>query len=223
MSIRSSHVLLSFFAKHVSLLLLLLLLSGAASAQIRVTGTVTSAQDGKPIAGASVVIQRTGRGTAADDQGDFNVQAASTDTLIFRAIGFKTKLLPLGGSGLSQIIIQVKLERANIQLGEVRVQPGRPDDATINRALRNIKRPTPPANAVRRPPKPKPLFPVDSTAPKAPVPTVQSPVSLIYDQFSKEGKQRRKLQELQAQDKAEQQRKERQQYNKSFKDNRGYE
>lgn len=207
-----------------ALLVAVVLLAPAASAQVRVTGTVSDAGTRKPIAGASVVIQRTSRGTTANNEGDFSISAGSTDTLIFRAVGFKAQRLPLGGTGLSQLIVQIKLRQDTIQLGEVRVQEGRPDRATINRALRNIKRPsTAPTSAVKRPPAPKPLFAVDSAAPKAPVPTLANPVSLIYEQFSREGQQRRKMEEIQAQEAAEKARKARMKYNKNFKDNRGYE
>ncbi|MFC7670288.1 hypothetical protein ACFQT0_25175 [Hymenobacter humi] len=106
----------------------------------------------------------------------------------------------------------------------MRVISDRPDRALINRALRNMKRPAPPvASGAKRPPKPKPLFAVDSAAPKAPVSTIANPVSLIYDQFSREGKQRRKMEEIEAEQKAEKARKARAKYNKAFKDNRGYE
>ena len=132
--------------------------------------------------------------------------------------------MPLGGTGLSQLMVRIRLVRDSVQLGEVQVTSDRPDRAIINRALRNIKRPEPPVvSGAKRPPKPKPLFAVDSTAPKAPVPTIQSPVSLLYDQFSREGKQRRKMEEIEAGQKAEKARKARAEYNKAFKDNRGYE
>lgn len=205
-------------------LLFLLLSAGVATAQVRVTGSVSDASTRKPIPGASIVVQRTSTGVVANFDGDFSITAAPTDTLIFRAVGFKAQRMPLGGTGLSQLIVQIKLRQDTVQLGEVRVTEGRPDRAAINKALRNIRRPsTAPTSAVKRPPAPKPLFPVDSTAPKAPTPTLASPVSLIYEQFSREGKQRQKMMEIQAQENAEKARQARQKYNKNFKDNRGYE
>nr|GFD54226.1 hypothetical protein [Tanacetum cinerariifolium] len=56
-----------------------------------------------------------------------------------------------------------------------------------------MKRPAPPVVKVpKRPAKPKPLFDVDSTAPKAEKPTIaESNVDWLYDQFSHEGKERR--------------------------------
>ncbi|MCB2409674.1 carboxypeptidase-like regulatory domain-containing protein [Hymenobacter lucidus] len=201
----------------------LLLWAGGTLAQVRVSGTISGAKDRKAIAGAAVFVQGTNRGTVANNEGDFSITVSNTDTLLFRAVGFKPQRLPLDRTGLNQIIVQIYMVRDSIQLGEVRIQEGRPDRADINRALRNVRRPTPPPNAVRRPPPPKPLFPVDTIAPRAPVPTLASPISLIYDQFSREGQQRRKMEEIQAQQKAIQAEKERQKYNKNFKDNTGYE
>ncbi|UOQ76012.1 carboxypeptidase-like regulatory domain-containing protein [Hymenobacter sp. 5516J-16] len=210
------------------LLIGVLLAAGAATAQVRVTGSISDASTRKVIPGASVVVQRTRLGVVANQEGDFNITAASTDTLVFRAVGFKAQRLPLGGSGLSQLIVHIKLQQDTVMLGEVRVTEGRPDRATINKALRNIKRPsTAPKSYVKRPPAPKPLFAVDSAAPKAPTPTLASPVSLIYEQFSRAGKERRKMEEIQAEEAAakaaEQARQARRRYNANFKDNRGYE
>ncbi|MCC3151622.1 carboxypeptidase-like regulatory domain-containing protein [Hymenobacter sp. BT770] len=203
------------------------LLAGTAQAQtqqIRVSGSVTAADTRQAVPGTTVQVQRTRRGVVTNATGDFAVDALPTDTILFRALGYKAQRLPLGGTGLSQLVVRIQLVRDSVRLGEVQVTGDRPDRAIINRALRNMKRPTPPvASGAKRPPKPKPLFAVDSTAPKAPVPTIASPVSLIYEQFSREGKQRRKMEEIEAAQRAEKARKARADYNKAFRDNRGYE
>ena len=208
-------------------LVVLCLLAGTAQAQVepvRVSGSVAEARSRLPIPGATVQVQRTRRGVVSSTTGEFSVDALPTDTVLFRALGFKPQRLALGGTGLSQMVVRILLVRDSVQLGNVQVTADRPDRAIINRALRNIKRPAPPVvSGVKRPPKPKPLFAVDSAAPKAPVSTIANPVSFIYDQFSREGKQRRKMEEIEAEQKAEKARKARAQYNKSFKDNRGYE
>ena len=203
-------------------------LAGAAQAQapatVRVSGSVAAADTRQPVPGATVQVQRTRRGTITTATGDFGLDALPTDTILFRALGYKVQRLPLGGIGISQLVVRIQLVRDSVRLAEVQVTADRPDRAIINRALRNIRRPVPPVTSgAKRPPKPKPLFAVDSTAPKNPVPTIQSPVSLIYDQFSREGKQRRKMEEIESRLKAEKARKAREQYNKAFRDNRGYE
>ena len=198
---------------------------GAVQAQqVRVSGSVSEAGTRLPIPGATVQVQRTRRGVVTSTTGDFAIDALATDTVLFRALGYKTQRMLLGGTGLSQLVVRIQLARDSVRLGEVQVTADRPDRAIINRALRNMKRPAPPVvSGAKRPPKPKPLFAVDSTAPKAPVPTIASPVSLLYDQFSREGKQRRKMEEIEANLKAEKLRKARADYNKAFRDNRGYE
>lgn len=207
-------------------LAVLWLLAGAAWGQVepvRVSGSVAEARTRLPVPGATVQVQRTRRGVVTSTTGEFSIDALPTDTVLFRALGFKPQRLPLGGTGLTQLVVRIQLVRDSVRLGEVQVVSDRPDRAIINRALRNMKRPRPPVvSGVKRPPRPKPLFAVDSTAPKAPIPTIASPVSLLYDQFSREGKQRRKLEKLEAEVKAEKARKVRAQYNKAFLDNRGY-
>ncbi|WP_201987622.1 carboxypeptidase-like regulatory domain-containing protein [Hymenobacter rubidus] len=203
-----------------------LLVATAAWAQaptVRVSGSVSEAGSRLPIPGATVQVLRTRRGVVTSTTGDFGLDALPTDTILFRALGYKVQRMALGGTGLSQLVVRIQLARDSVRLGDVQVTADRPDRAIINRALRNMKRPAPPVvNGVKRPPKPKPLFAVDSTAPKAPVPTIQSPVSLIYDQFSREGKQRRKMEQIEAEQRAEKARKARAEYNKAFLDNRGY-
>ena len=199
--------------------------AGSPPATVRVSGTISATETKKPIPGATVQIQRNHQGLAAGAEGDFFIIALPTDTLLFRAVGYKPHRLVLGGTTLSQLVVQVKLLRDSIQLGEVRVTADRPDRAAINRALRNMKRPTPPVVKIpKKGPKPKPLFPVDSTAPKPEAPTISGAnVDWIYDQFSRQGKERRKMDQIRAREAAEKAQQQRTQYNKAFRDNRGYE
>ena len=199
--------------------------AGSPEPVVRVSGTVSVAGSRQPVPGASVAIARTRLGVSANAEGDFLITALPTDTIVFRAIGFKAHRLALGGITLSQLVVQISLEREAVALGEVKVSADRPDRAQINRALRNIKRPPPPVVKIpKRPAKPKPLFPVDSLGPKYEAPTIgASNVDWLYQQLSREGKERRKVQELKARDAAEEAAKRRAQYNKAFQDNRGYE
>jgi hypothetical protein len=199
--------------------------AGAPTPTVRVSGTVSAAGTRDPIPGATVQVQRTRRGVAADIQGDFLITALPNDTLLFRAIGFKAKRFALNNTTLSQLGVQITLVRDSVKLSEVRITADRPDRASINRALRNMKRPTPPVVKVpKRAPKPKPLFAVDSTAPKAEAPTISgSNVDWLYEQFSRQGKERRKVEALKAADAAEKAHEKRMQYNRAFKDNRGFE
>ena len=63
-----------------------------ASAQTtRVTGTVTSAEDGEPVAGASIVVKGTTVGTITDFEGKFSLNVPNDNrTLVISFIGMKT-------------------------------------------------------------------------------------------------------------------------------------
>ncbi|RZK62308.1 MAG: carboxypeptidase-like regulatory domain-containing protein [Hymenobacter sp.] len=190
---------------------------------MRVSGTVSDARTGQPLRGAAVRRLHTPRGVVTSDQGDFLLAASPTDTLLFQALGYKPQRLPLRNPALAQLVVQVRLVRDSVRLGEVRVTADRTDRASIDRALRNLKRPAPVAHGAQRPPAPKPLFPVDSTPPSLPKPTLASPASWAYEKLSREGKERRKMQQVKAQEARQKAHQRQLEYNKAFKDNRGYE
>ena len=80
----------------VSLLSMLLLFGLMAIAQNRtVTGRVTDAQ-GSPVPFASVTIQGTNTGVAADEKGNFTIQAPPNAVLVFSAAGFQGSTVNIG-------------------------------------------------------------------------------------------------------------------------------
>lgn len=67
---------------------------GLANAQVsRVTGTVTSDEDGLPVVGATVVVKGTSVGTVTDMDGKYTINnvPSSAKTLVFSYIGMKTE------------------------------------------------------------------------------------------------------------------------------------
>ena len=77
------------------LLLLFLTVLGAASAQVVVTGTVTSSEDNLPIIGASVLVKGTTVGTITDYDGNFSIEVEKLETpLVFSYVGMKSQDLP---------------------------------------------------------------------------------------------------------------------------------
>lgn len=77
-------------------LLLLLLLAALASAQpVELSGRVLDADDGSPLAGATVGIPALGRGTITDADGRFRLEglAAGAVTLEIRFVGYRTERL----------------------------------------------------------------------------------------------------------------------------------
>ena len=69
----------------------LLLAIAPAFAQTIVKGTVTSADDGLPLIGVSVVEQGTTNGTVTDFDGNYELEVANNATIQFSYIGYKTQ------------------------------------------------------------------------------------------------------------------------------------
>lgn len=75
-------------ARQLLIGLLLVMVSTTVSAQKTVSGVIKNNIDGSPLSKASVQVKGTNRGTTTDENGTFNIQAASDETLVISAIGF---------------------------------------------------------------------------------------------------------------------------------------
>jgi len=95
----------------------LILLGGVLYAQsISVKGTVTSASDGGPLPGVTVVIKELpGKGTTTDANGNYSITAATDQTLVFSFIGMETKTVSING----QSKIDVALADASQKIDEL--------------------------------------------------------------------------------------------------------
>lgn len=103
--------------KHLlKLTFLLLLVSVSAFSQQVVTGKVTSAADGSPIPGVSILVKGSSVGTTTDADGRFSVNAPSGgETLVISFIGFATQEVSI----LNKSTIDVVLVEDATELSEV--------------------------------------------------------------------------------------------------------
>lgn len=198
--------------------LLLCCLPAHAQKSIRLSGTVLGPDRTTPIPGATIVKVSTNLGVLSDEQGQFKIDLAQNDTLIIRALGYKPLLYLPNKLPVSELRVNIVMQEDSVMLGEVEVT-SRPSQEMIDRALRNMKRQQ--ASQTKRPGHIPGLEP--PPPPPAPAPTITSPIGLMYDMFSKEGKERRMVEELKQREEMERKRKEEAEYNRFFKDNRGYE
>ncbi len=99
-----------------------ILFIGAVHAQDRkISGTVTSAEDGSPLSGVSVVISGTNVGTQTNQNGHYSLTVPSGSKLIqFRIVGFQTRELTLGSSSVLDAVLDPTLS----ELDEVVVNTG---------------------------------------------------------------------------------------------------
>lgn len=84
--------------------------------EIQVSGTVTSAEDGFPMPGASVLVKGTSKGTTTDFDGNYILQnVPSNATLVFSFVGFATREIAVNGkTGIS-----ISLQPDSQQLDEI--------------------------------------------------------------------------------------------------------
>ncbi len=75
-------------------------------AQINIKGRVTSAEDGTPIPGVSIIVEGTTNGTITSANGDYSLQANEGDALIFSFIGMQTQKVKVGPESTIDIVMQ---------------------------------------------------------------------------------------------------------------------
>lgn len=82
-----------------------------------VTGTVTNAQTGEPLAGATVQLKGKRRAVTTNSEGKFSIEAEPGDVLIISSVGFQPFTIAIG----NEIIFTIKLTANDASLGNVTV------------------------------------------------------------------------------------------------------
>ncbi len=91
-----------------------LFLSIPVVAQQAITGKVTD-NNGTPLAGVSVKVKGTSRGTSTNDVGNFSIQAASNEELEISIVGYKSQTVQVG----TNTTLSITLESEITELGEI--------------------------------------------------------------------------------------------------------
>lgn len=73
-----------------------LVFAGQIAAQNKVTGIVTDMTN-EPVPGAAVLVSGKNTGTSTNENGEFSVAAAPSDTLIVDIIGYVSQRIPVDG------------------------------------------------------------------------------------------------------------------------------
>lgn len=101
--------------KNFLLLVFSLLLAVVTYASKTITGVVTSAEDGLPVIGASVMLKGTTVGTITDIDGKYSIAAPENSTLVVSYIGLDTQNVKLG----NQSSLNIVLKASSVQMDEV--------------------------------------------------------------------------------------------------------
>lgn len=87
------------------LLLLLLCVAQAYAQDRKVTGTVTSKEDGLPIPGATVKIKGTQTGTQTDKTGQYTLMVPQNSIIVFTFLGFTSTEESIPASGVLNVVL----------------------------------------------------------------------------------------------------------------------
>lgn len=119
------------------LILFILLFNQAASAQV-VRGIVTDSETGEPLPSATVLYEGTFRGTIANLQGEFSIEADEFPaTLLIRYIGYESERLVLNQPVEKQLL--VGLDRSVTELSEIVVTDEDPGLSIMERVIERKK------------------------------------------------------------------------------------
>ena len=111
--------------KRIILTFSTLALTSSLFAQITVSGTVTDASTGKPLAGANVIVEGTNSGSAADSNGEFTIGNVSNGaTLTASMIGYTDMSLNASST------VNFSLEPGLIEMSGLEVLASRADEKT---------------------------------------------------------------------------------------------
>lgn len=149
--------------------------------QVTVSGTVRDKESGRPLPYAFVIIQRTQNGVFCDQRGKFSMQVQPTDSLLFSITGYQFTKVLLGDSARkSEYNLNVSLILKPVKLRTFEVKAPKTFDqilADLEKAEKSkVHHTTSVGNAI------------------------ESPITFLYMQFSREGKSIRKISELRAED-----------------------
>ncbi|WP_297338437.1 SusC/RagA family TonB-linked outer membrane protein [Algoriphagus sp.] len=107
------------------LLLIFILLVGGGSPNLwaqnskLITGKVTSAAEGIPLPGVTIVVKGSNQGTITDNEGNYQLKINQDESvLLFSFIGYQTREIPVSSS---QTLLNVALEESEMGLDEVMV------------------------------------------------------------------------------------------------------
>jgi hypothetical protein len=151
------------------------------NAQVKVSGTVYDKESGRPLPYAFVIIQRTQNGVFCDQCGQFSLEVQPTDSLLFSLTGYQFNKVLLGDSVRKpaySLRIPLALKPVKLRTFEVKAPK------TFDQILADLEKAE--SSKIHH----------ATTVSNA----IESPITFLYMQFSREGKAIRRISELRAED-----------------------
>jgi hypothetical protein len=165
---------------------------------IRLSGTILSSDSLTPVAGVHVLNNRDKVGTSSNEGGYFSIPMHRTDTVLFSAVGYETYQFVLEASSRSMSpLVTIKLIPKIYELKEVSVSD-MPTEDQFKKDLLALKLPDEPNLDLPQIKQPKLTEGVEF-GPNGGL-VIPGPFSALHNKFSREAKERKKVQVLQAQE-----------------------
>lgn len=101
--------------RNLLIMIFAVILGLSASAQTRITGTVTDASTQRPLAGVTLRLDKGTASTSTDENGAYAINAASTGSIIFSYTGYKSQTVAINGRS----VVDISLSNEAAQLNEV--------------------------------------------------------------------------------------------------------
>ena len=101
--------------KIIYLIICTLFSLGVYAQEISLQGVITSAEDGQPLPGVTVVVKGTTNGTVSNFDGIYQLTVPANGTLVFSFIGMKTQEVPID----SRTEINIVMENTAFDVDEV--------------------------------------------------------------------------------------------------------
>ncbi len=171
--------------------------------KIFVAGYILEENNKEPIPYVNIFVKQTRRGTISDTSGYFLLKTQLNDTLVFSALGFDKKYVVINEEAIeNDKALIIFLDTKIYQLKTIDIYALR-RYKQLEYEISTLKLPE---NDFTNASKNFPFRPKDidyyklNSAPLSGLGVVISPITALYEMFSKEGKERQKLQELEKQD-----------------------
>jgi hypothetical protein len=167
-------------------------LSQQKDSTLQFLGNLYEKESFQPVPYAHIINLNSNRATISDTLGNFDIVLSPGDTLMITSIGYEQKHYQYPGQWKKVIFRSIPLKRKTYSISKVEVTPWGTYADFKNRFM----------NLDINSPKEKihPLLwedlPQKPDKPKVSEPGINSPVSMIYNMFSEEAKERRKYREL---------------------------
>lgn len=170
------------------------LVSGQESgpARIQVSGEI---RDSRliPVSYAHIVIKNRPEGVVGDYYGNFRIGALPGDTLVISAVSYHNAYVPVPqGFNRTGYNVSITLQSDTINLAEVVVHPWPATLERLRREVLNYEPEDPLASLDLRLPSPEEMKMLASPGGL----TMPGPVSILYDQFSREARQKKAYAEV---------------------------